>query len=749
MKKLTIIDGYAFLFRAYYATLKNNYLCTKNNIPTNAIYGFTNMINRIITNLDNDECVFVGFDSIKKSFRKDKFKDYKANRPACPEDLKIQMGIAHEFLDAMSIAYYEIDHFEGDDICGSLAKIASQNGYEVTIYTSDHDFFQLIDNHIKIKLIKIGLSQIQEVNHENIYSLYGFYANQLVDFKGLAGDKSDNLPGIPFVGEKIAKNLLHEYQNFENILKHAKEIKSPKISENIIKYQEQGRISKDLALIKTDLTFPFSIESLKYNGFLFDKIYNFCQKYELENLLNHLPSKFKKENMDLNNIIVKEIQDLPNKKYQTISLFLDFEKETKSIKNIVVCDYETTYVIKNKYCSKAKKLIQILKNQNIKKYVFNYTETKNALNKLKIDLSGLGFDLLLATNFINDNSIKNFITVAKNFNICLSENTDDYAIKCATLMFNLKEKISTILTKKEAYDFFMTIEIPFYEIATNIENKGILIKKKQKKIKNLDSNSELIKINNYIQKNINHNNYLHKIFNLNFDNQFLVNDQLNKQELNVNYLIQDKNFYFELFEYPHIKFEILAVLSKSQKIIELLTQTKDIYDEIKQIFKNNSIQNKELEDVINFGIIQGINETKLAQILNINKQKINTIIDVFYKNYPEIKNYFKNIILDLHQNTTIIKTFFNRPIYLKKTKINVNSQINETIVDIIKKISIQIYFFLKNKKLKSQLLIQMNNKFIFKIHKNEKKIVNQIKKIMTDSFNFPIKLKVLTKNIKF
>lgn len=748
MKKLTIIDGCAFLFRAYYATLKNNYLYTKkNNIPINAVYGFINMVNRIISNLDNNECIFVGFDSIKKSFRKNKFKDYKANRPLCPEDLKIQISIAHEFLDAMSIIHYEIDHFEGDDICGSIAKIASQNDYEVTIYTSDHDFFQLIDNHIKIKLIKIGLSKIQEINQKNIYDLYGFYANQLVDFKGLAGDKSDNLPGIPLIGEKIAKKLLNEYKNFENIVNHAKEIKSPKISENIIKYQEQGKISKELAAIKTDLTFPFSINDLKYNGFLFEKIYNFFQKYELENFLKHLPDKFRKENIDLNNIVVKKVNDLPrNEKYQVISLFLDLEKKNQYIKNIIIGSNETIYTIDNQHILKAKKLKQILKNPNIKKYVFNYAEIKQTLSNLNIDLLGLSFDLLLAVNLLN-NSFKNFISVAKNFNINLNEDANNYAIKCAFLMFNLKNKITEILIQKKMYDFFITIEMPFYEIITNIKNNRVLIQKKRdKKKENKNLDHFFLDISNYIQQNFNNNDdYLCRFSNLNFSNNLIYYQ--NKQKFNLNHFIQNKNFYFMLFEYSQIEFEILAVLSESQEIIQLLKQKKNIYKKILISNNSNIIKNKECQNIINLSIIQGINTTKVAQILNINKVYIDSVINFFYKSYPEIKNYFKNIILNINQKNDI-KTFFNRLIYWKNKNFNINFQIRETIIDIIKKIIIKIYCFIKEKKLKSQLLMQTNYRLIFKINKNEK-IVNQIKKIMESDINLPIKLKVLTKKYNF
>ena len=157
MKKLIVIDGYSLLFRAYYATAyggTDTIMRTKSGIPTNAIFAFANMINKILGQFKGEESIFVGFDAGGPCFRREKYDKYKANRSPCPEELKQQMPIVREFLDALNLKRYEEKGFEGDDICGTVAKAASKEGYEVSVITSDRDFLQLIDKNITISILK-------------------------------------------------------------------------------------------------------------------------------------------------------------------------------------------------------------------------------------------------------------------------------------------------------------------------------------------------------------------------------------------------------------------------------------------------------------------------------------------------------------------------------------------------------------------------------------------------------------------
>ncbi|MCQ2794991.1 MAG: DNA polymerase I [Bacilli bacterium] len=491
MKKLIIIDGYSLLFRAYYATAyggTDTIMRTKSGIPTNAIFAFANMINKILGQFKGEESIFVGFDAGGPCFRREKYDKYKANRSPCPEELKQQMPIVREFLDALNLKRYEEKGFEGDDICGTVAKTASKEGYEVSIITSDRDFLQLIDDHISIDVIKKGLSDIQHVNKDNIISLYGFTANQLIDFKGLRGDSSDNLPGIPGVGEKTAQKLLSEYKDLETIIAKADEI-GGKVGNNIKTYQEQGRDCKFLATIKTDIKLPFKVSDCKYEGYTFDEINKFCQKYELKAVLNRLPTKLKKGATAIK-ISYQKVDDIPDD-IKEMGIYLDLDNDNyhnAKINAIGVSTIQETYVIDEDKIKGAKNLINLLKDENVKKYVYDFKEIKVALHKIGIEINGLTSDLLLA-GYLLDSSLKNdVVSIMNYFNIdvgvktgsldLLASGTDyDFIAKCAYYVIYLKEKINSELTKVDALNLYQKIELPLALVLSDMEIEGFPLDK--------------------------------------------------------------------------------------------------------------------------------------------------------------------------------------------------------------------------------------------------------------------------------
>ena len=254
MAKLTIIDGNSLLFRAYYATAYPGVeiMRNQNGVPTNAIFAFSNMMNKIVSSLKEGEGIIVAFDAAKHNFRHDALETYKANRKPAPTDLVEQFPIARDFLKNFGIFQFEEEGFEGDDIAGTVAKLAEKNGYDVTIYTSDRDFLQLVSDKVTVNIIRKGLSDVVNMTPALVLETYGFEPKQIIDYKGLRGDSSDNLPGIPGIGEKTAVKLIQEYGDFDNIVEHAPEIKG-KVGEMIVQNQEIGRISRDLAIIKWEL----------------------------------------------------------------------------------------------------------------------------------------------------------------------------------------------------------------------------------------------------------------------------------------------------------------------------------------------------------------------------------------------------------------------------------------------------------------------------------------------------------------
>ena len=229
MKELVLIDGNSLLYRAYYATAAmGNLMMNKDGIPTNAVFGFANMLESVLKG--NPEYLVVAFDYGKKTFRNDLFEVYKGTRSATPDELVCQFSMIREYLTAHGIKYQEVEGYEGDDVIGTIATLASKNRFKVSIVTSDKDMLQLVTDEISVYLTKKGVGELEKITPAKFKEMYGLIPDQMRDLKGLMGDKSDNIPGIPGVGEKTALKLLKQYHTVENLNDHLDELKERGIS---------------------------------------------------------------------------------------------------------------------------------------------------------------------------------------------------------------------------------------------------------------------------------------------------------------------------------------------------------------------------------------------------------------------------------------------------------------------------------------------------------------------------------------
>jgi len=489
MPKLTIIDGNSLLFRAYYATAipGMEIMRNKDGTPTNAIFAFSNMINKIISGIKEGEAIFVAFDAGKHNFRHDQLETYKANRKPAPEDLVIQFPIVREFLHAMRIYQFEEVGFEGDDIAGTMAKKAAQLGYEVTVYTSDRDFLQLADDKITINTIRKGLSDVIPMTPELIKETYGIEPLQIIDYKGLRGDTSDNLPGIPGVGEKTAVKLINDYGSFDNIIAHAEEIPG-KLGESIRENKEIGTISRDLAIIKTDIDLPFTVQDTTYKGYYFSSINEFCQKYGLKQFMNKISSKWKLSDETGFNLEIEEISsfkgiDVGDK----IGIELDYENRDDYFRSdffgIGIYANNHCYYIKSDDAKKDETFLNILKNKNVGKYAFDYKAIKVCLSKHNIMIDGLAFDLLIASYLI-DTTIKATPEVAlyiygididggtQNELSLFSDQNPEKTAKIAYYSYFLENKAKDNLQKVTALDLYNNLELPLVDTLANMEIEG-------------------------------------------------------------------------------------------------------------------------------------------------------------------------------------------------------------------------------------------------------------------------------------
>ena len=853
MPKITIIDGNSLLFRAYYATAYPGVeiMRNKEGVPTNAIFAFSNMINKILSDLKEDESIIVAFDAGKQTFRKEQLDSYKANRKPAPEELVAQFPIARDFLRALNIFQFEEEGFEGDDIAGTVARLAEQEGYKVTIYTSDRDFLQLVDDKITVNIIRKGLSDVVPMTPELVNETYGFAPLQIIDYKGLRGDSSDNLPGIKGIGEKTAVKLIQEYGSFDNIIAHASEIKG-KVGEAIIADQEMGRISRDLAIIKTDIPLSFTIKDTVYQGYEFNTISEFCQKYGLRQFMSKLVQKWKKVDLAQTTVNVKHVSTLNDiKDAKEIGLALDYEDDNYSlglIYGLAVSYQKDVYYIDLEDLLKDKAALSLLKDKNVKKYCFDYKAIKVALAKNNVEINGLYFDILIAS-YLVDTSLNNNVEVVMNlYGIDITSSEESLSLfsnkdmektgKIAFFSFALYERISEDLRKISAIDLYNNLEIPLVDTLADMEIEGFPIdakildefgdvyKKKtselaeeiyalagesfniaspkqigeilyvklglkgnKKMSTSVDSLKEIVDEHPIVSKILEYRKYFKLLttyvegiknhihddgkIHAKFNQALTTTGRLSSSEPNLQnisvrdeegkqirkaFYYEDKNYEILSLDYSQIELRVLAALSNCQALKEIFLSNEDIHAATaKKIFnlqgEPTSLQRRRAKTV-NFGIVYGISDWGLAEQLEIPPKEAREIINSFYSSFPEVGQFFQQIINDALKNG-YVSTLLGRRRYLRELhdsnyqaresakRAAMNAPVQGTASDLIKLAMNKVHQALIDNKLETKMILQIHDELIFKVPVNEKeKAYNLIKNIMENALSIDVPLLV-------
>ena len=492
MKKLVIVDGNSLLFRAYYATsFTGTIMRRKDGFPTNAIFGFSNMMNKIISTLKDGDLLFVSFDTGKKTFRHKEMETYKAQRKPIDEDLKLQLPVARDLLKAMGVFYYELEGYEGDDLAGTVAKIGSNSNLEVDVYTSDKDYLQLINDNISIYMITKGIKETKIMNKESLFNEMGLTPDQIRDYKGLMGDPSDNIKGIPGVGEKTAIKLLQQYSSLEGIIEAMKNEKS-KLAQKILDNQDLGKFCKHIATIDTDVPLPFTLDDLEYSGYDFNELSSFYTKEEFYSLLKKLKPNSKKRNINksteksikFEKILISSFKDLPN----NISTFvLDYNQTNyhhANVNNVIFADDKNVYIYDYSLAKKDKDFINFITNENIKKATFDSKAMYVLLNKDHIQLNGITFDLLLASYLLDSSLANDPITVCAYFGKNILSNDqltlfDDNSSTCnLTYVINsIKDEVIASLKEIDCYDLYNNIELKLAIVLAKMEIEGFPLNK--------------------------------------------------------------------------------------------------------------------------------------------------------------------------------------------------------------------------------------------------------------------------------
>ncbi len=474
MDKLVIIDGNSIINRAFYAL---PILTNKNGEYCNAIYGFCNILTKIITT-EKPQYMAICFDAAKRTFRNDIYEDYKGTRKSMPVELADQLAPLKNILKAMNIFIVEQMGVEADDLIGSIAK---KFNIPTVILSGDRDLLQLIDSSTEVHLTKKGVTEVDVMTEQTLQEKMGLKPYQIVELKALMGDASDNIPGVMGVGEKTALNLIQTYDNIDNLYNNVENIKG-KLKDKLLDGKTSAYMSKTLATINSNIMVDVSLDDLKFDFPFGYPVYKLFAYYEFNSLLSR------------SNIFIDNVESAGRKKTE-IKIIENLSQLNSFISNFVedktfgiytdkdvhiAFDNYTEYIIK---CEEQQTLFglslntvlmqlkPILENDNYKKICFNTKSLMHFLDGFNISLNGILFDVCIGSYLVNGSKKGN-----EKIDFYLAEfDFDSNSIGC--FLCEAYSKFSKQLKQDEMESLYYNLEFPLVKVLYNMENAGFKINK--------------------------------------------------------------------------------------------------------------------------------------------------------------------------------------------------------------------------------------------------------------------------------
>ena len=851
MEKIILVDGNNLLFRSYYATAySGNFMKNSKGFPTNALYGFTNMINKII----NEECptyMIVAFDK-GKTFRHEKYEQYKDGRIEMPDELKVQFPLAKELLTHMGIKYYECDNYEADDIIGTFAKYCDEEeDFIGTIVSSDKDLLQLISHDVDIKLLK--QKDYIRYNEKSFKEAYGIEPINIIDLKALMGDSSDNIPGVKGIGEKTALKLLHDYKTLNGVYDNLDKL-TPKMREKLENDKDNAYMSYDLATIYKEVPMEISIPDIKLKNKNNDKLNEMYKELEFYSFLK------KEEKKVDNNIEVKIIENISEINIQKDSAYyleiLGTNYHSSKILGMAIYNEDNSFYIPFEILEKKHDFLDKLK------YTYDYKKNYVALKKYNINILNTNFDTMIAGYLLEYNIKEDISYLANSFNYNIPfydemylknkskslyeeediKKTAKAALLKAKFIYETKNIFEEKLKEEKLLDLFEEIEMPLSKVLGDMEYNGVLIDQNE-----LNKLGEEFKIKIELLEQSIYNDAGEK-FNISspkqlgeilFDKLQLPHGKKNKSgystsidvlnkllgkhpiiekiieyrtinKLYTTYVeglknaicrdgkihtiytqtltrtgrlssiepnlqnIPIRNEYGALIRKAFIPSENGIIMSGDYSQIELriLSHMANI-DSLKKAFYDNiDIHTKTASDIfkiptdlvdkkmrriakaVNFGIIYGISSFGLSENLHIRPKEAKEFIDSYLQTYPGVKQYMDDTIKKAYENG-YVRTLFNRKrtigelqnknymIRQSGERIALNTPIQGTSADIIKKAMIEIAKKLEQEKMQTKMIIQVHDELVFDVPNNEKEKIDKIiKDIMENVCELSVPLNV-------
>lgn len=853
MEELILIDGNSLLFKAFYATsYTGNYMVNRNGIPTNGVYGFARMVEKIIST--NPKYVIVAFDYGKKTFRNELLDTYKATRKETPQELVPQFALAREYLTAHNITWYEIEGYEGDDIIGTLVDFGEKNNLKVSVYTGDKDANQLISSQTTIYRTVKGVTELDIYNEQTLLDKYGLKPDQFRDFLGLMGDSSDNIPGIKGVGEKTALKLLHQYGTIEGLQEHQDEIKG-KMGEKIRAGMEDALMSKKVATILRDIPIDVDLEKATYQGYDYETLKSFYEKYDMNSLIKSMTTEAapKKE---LKLEIVDHMPEITKDSAVYPSIY-DTNYHRSIILGYGIYNDEQVYFISYENALKDELFLAYLKDENKKKYGYDIKSAVIGSRWNGIEINGYTFDLSLAS-YVLEPAIKEELKyVCTHFDyegVQYDEEVfgkgakkhipeDDilasHIVSKAKAIYELKDVVTKELKDKNQYELYENIELPVTRILGEMEFAGTeidldvlkemdtafdeTIEKlandiyrisgttfnisspkqlgqvlfedlglkggKKTKIGYSTSQDVLEKIidahpvvplvleyrmltklsSTYLkglQEQVFPDNKIHTIYKqtlthtgrLSSVDPNLQNIPVRSEEGKlIRKAFVSHNGYLVSFDYSQIELRILAHMAHVTNLIDAFNQGKDIHRHTAALVfgvKDEEVtpQMRSQAKAVNFGIIYGMSEFRLSKDIGMSISEARDFINKYFETYPEVKTYMDEVV-ETCKKQGYVSTLLNRKRYIptindknfmvrqQAQRYAMNTPIQGTGADILKLAMIEVDKALKEKNLKSQMILQVHDELIFDVFEDElEEVMSLVKEKMENCIKMDVPL---------
>ncbi|WP_176474224.1 DNA polymerase I [Bacillus sp. PK3-056] len=856
-KKLILIDGNSIAYRAFFALpLLNN----DKGVHTNAVYGFTMMLMKIIEE-EKPTHALVAFDAGKTTFRHKTFSEYKGGRQKTPPELSEQFPYIRELLKSYGIHHYELENYEADDIIGTLSLQGEKDGFEVVVISGDKDLTQLSSDKTTVYITRKGITDMESYTPDHIQAKYGLTPDRIIDMKGLMGDSSDNIPGVPGVGEKTAIKLLKEFDSLENLVQSIDKVSGKKLKEKLEEFKDQALMSKELATIFREAPLTITLEDTEFPGMQIEKLKEIFKELGFNSLLEKLGDAPEKEELVLEDIEFKTVENITDDIFSDRNIMyvevLEDNYHYAPILGISLLNDNGAYFLPIDHALKSSAFKNWAEDEKKEKIVYDAKRSEVSLRHQGIHLKGITFDILIAAYLADPSAtIEDVASVAKKYDFTNLQSDEvfygkgakrkvpeqeilaDHLVRKAFALKAIQETMEDELKKNDQEALFYDLEMPLslvladmestgvkvdvsrlkamgqelserlkeiegriYELAGEtfninspkqlgvilFEKLGLPVVKKTKTgystsadvLEQLASSHEVIREileyrqlgklqSTYIEglQKVVHNGRIHTRFNqvltqtgrLSSIDPNLQNIPIRLEEgrkIRQAFVPTEEDWVIFAADYSQIELRVLAHIANDEKLIEAFREDHDIHTETAM-----SVFHVEADEVtsnmrrhakaVNFGIVYGISDYGLSQSLHITRKEAAKFIERYLESYPGVRNYMEEIVADAKQKG-YVSTLLQRRRYLADItsrnfnlrgfaeRTAMNTPIQGSAADIIKKAMIDMAKRLEVEGLKAKLLLQVHDELIFEAPKDE---IEKLKEIVPDVMEHAVELSV-------